>query len=284
MPVVPMQQILKDAFQRRYGVGAFNVVNDLTMEAVLAAAAATRSPVIIQISVKTVKPMGARLIRLMFEEMASRVPIPTTLHLDHCPDRALIEECIAAGWNSVLFDASKLSYQDNLAQTKEVVALAHRYGVAVEGELEAIKGAEDVVDGDSGGPVVPLDKALAFIRETGIDSFAPAIGTVHGLYKGEPKIDFERVSQIVAAEPVPLVVHGGTGLSDAVFQELIRRGAPKINISTQLKITFAGAFRRFFEERPNEYDPVKLLGAVKKDVQAMAAGFMRVFLSEGRAA
>jgi fructose-bisphosphate aldolase class II len=279
-----MQQILKDAFQRRYGVGAFNVVNDLTMEAVLAAAAETRSPVIIQISVKTVKPMGARLIRLMFEEMASRVPIPTTLHLDHCPDRALIEECIAAGWNSVLFDASKLSYQDNLAQTKEVVALAHRYGVAVEGELETIKGAEDVADGDCGGPVVPLDKALAFIRETGIDSFAPAIGTVHGLYKGEPKIDFERVSQIVAAEPVPLVVHGGTGLSDAVFQELIRRGAPKINISTQLKITFAGAFRRFFEERPNEYDPVKLLGAVKKDVQAMAAGFMRAFLSEGRAA
>ncbi len=284
MPVVPMQEILKDAFQKRYGVGAFNIVNDLTMEAVLAAAAEMRSPVIVQVSVKTVKQMGARLIRLMFEEMAGRVPVPATLHLDHCPDRKVIEECVAVGWNSVLFDASKLSYEENLAQTREVVALAHRHGVAVEGELEAIKGVEDGVGSDYGGAVVALDKAVAFIRETGIDSFAPAIGTAHGLYKGEPKINFERVSEIVAAEPVPLVVHGGTGLSDAVFQELIRRGAAKINISTQLKITFADSFRTYLNERPAEYDPLKLLGAVKKNAQAMTAGFLRVFGSEGRAA
>jgi fructose-bisphosphate aldolase class II len=135
-----MQDILADAFNRRYGVGAFNVVNDLTMEAVLAAAQETRSPVIVQVSVKTVKQMGARLIRLMFAEMAGRVSIPATLHLDHCPDCKVIEECVAEGWNSVLFDASKLTYADNLAQTKEVVALAHAHGVAVEGELEAITG------------------------------------------------------------------------------------------------------------------------------------------------
>jgi len=284
MPVVPMQQILKDAFDRRYGVGAFNIVNDLTMEAVLSAAAETRSPVIVQVSVKTVKQMGARLIQLMFQEMAGRVPVPAALHLDHCPDRKVIDECICAGWNSVLFDASKLSYEENLAQTKEVVATAHCHGVAVEGELEAIKGAEDGVGSDYGGPIVALEKALAFMRETGIDSFAPAIGTAHGLYKGEPKINFERVSEIVAAEPIPLVIHGGTGLNDAVFQELIRRGAVKINISTQLKITFADSFRSYLGQRPTEYDPLKLLGAVKKDVQVMAASFMRVFGSEGRAA
>jgi len=284
MPVVPMQQILTDAFARRYGVGAFNIVNDLTMEAVLAAAAETRSPVIVQVSVKTVKLAGARLIRLMFEEMAGRVPVPATLHLDHCPDHKVIEECVAAGWNSVLFDGSKLTYEDNLAQTKEVVALAHRHGVAVEAELEAIKGVEDGVGDEYGGPVVALDRALEFIRETDIDSFAPAIGTAHGLYKGEPRINFERVSEIVAAEPVPLVIHGGTGLSDAVFQDLIRRGAVKINISTQLKITFADAFRNYLNERPTEYDPPKLLGAVKTNVRAMVAGFMRVFGSEGKAA
>jgi len=282
MAVVPMQDILKDAFEKRYGVGAFNIVNDLTMEAVLAAAAETRSPVIVQVSVKTVKLMGARLIKVMFEEMARRVPVPATLHLDHCPDRKLIEECICAGWNSVLFDASKLSYTENLAQTKEVVALAHSHGVAVEGELEAIKGVEEGVGSDYGVPVVALDKALAFIRETRIDSFAPAIGTVHGLYKGEPKINFERVSEIVAAEPVPLVIHGGTGLSDAVFQELICRGAVKINISTQLKITFADSFRVYLNQYPAEYDSLKLLEAVKKNVQAMVAGFMRVFGSAGR--
>jgi fructose-bisphosphate aldolase class II len=278
-----MQEILKDAFTRRYGVGAFNIVNDLTMAAVLTAAAETRSPVIVQVSVKTVKVMGARLIRLMFEEMASRVPVPATLHLDHCPDRKVIEQCVAAGWNSVLFDASNLTYEDNMAQTREVVALAHKTGVAVEGELEAVKGVEDGVGSEEGGAVVALDKALAFIRETRVDSFAPAIGTAHGVYKGTPQINFQRVAEIVAAEPVPLVVHGGTGLSEETFRELIRLGAPKVNISTQLKITMADGFREYLTEKPTEYDPLKLLGAVKKKVVNQVIEFMRVFGSEGRA-
>jgi fructose-bisphosphate aldolase class II len=279
-----MQEILKQAFERRYGVGAFNIINDLTMEAILAAAAETKSPVIIQVSVKTVKTTGAKLIQLMFQEMARKAPVPATLHLDHCPDRKVIEECVEAGWNSVLFDASKLSYEENMAQTKEVVALAHNHGVAVEGELEAVKGVEDGVGDEYGGAVVALDKAIAFIRATGIDSFAPAIGTAHGLYRGAPKINFQRVSEIVAAEPIPLVVHGGTGLSEVVFQDLIARGAPKINISTQLKITFADSFRTYLEEHPKEYDPLKLLAAVRKNVIAMASDFMRIFGSDGKAA
>jgi fructose-bisphosphate aldolase class II len=283
MPVVPMQQILKHAFDNRYGVGAFNIVDWVTMDAVLTAAAETSSPVIVQVSVKTVKVMGAKLIRVMFEEMASRVPIPATLHLDHCPDRKVIEECVAAGWNSVLFDASKLTYEDNMAQTREVVQLAHQQGVAVEGELEAVKGVEDGVGDEYGGAVVALDKAVAFIRETGIDSFAPAIGTAHGLYKGKPKINFQRISEIMEAAPIPLVVHGGTGLSDETFHELIRRGTPKINISTQLKITLADGYRTYLEEHPTEYDPLKLLGAVKKKLVARIESFMHIFGSEGKA-
>ena len=283
MPVVSMQTILKDAFDQRYGVGAFNIVDWVTMDAVLAAAAETKSPVIVQVSVKTVKVMGAKLIQLMFAEMARKGSIPATLHLDHCPDRAVIDQCIEAGWNSVLFDASKLSYEDNMAQTKAVVELAHRHGIAVEGELEAVKGVEDGIGDEYGSAVVALDKALAFIRETKIDSFAPAIGTAHGLYKGTPKINFNRVSEIVAAEPIPLVVHGGTGLSDETFAELIRRGAPKVNISTQLKITFADAFKNYLTEKPTEYDPLKLLGAVKRDVMVRVKEFMKVFGSEGKA-
>jgi ketose-bisphosphate aldolase len=284
MSVVSMPEILKPAFEQRYGVGAFNIVNDLTMQAVLDAAAETRSPVIVQVSVKTVKQMGAKLIQLMFQEMAGRAPIPATLHLDHCPDRKVIDDCLAAGWNSVLFDGSKLTYEDNLRQTTEVVAQAHACGAAVEGELEAVKGVEDGVGNEYGGPIVSLDKAVEFIRVTHIDSFAPAIGTAHGLYKGEPKINFQRVSEILAAEPIPLVVHGGTGLSDAVFQELIARGAPKVNISTQLKITFADAFRNYLNEKPTEYDPLKLLGAVRKDIMGVVKQFMHTFGSEGRAA
>jgi len=284
MPVVPMQQILRHAFDNRYGVGAFNIVDSITLDAVLTAAAETRSPVIVQVSVKTVKVMGAKLIRLMFDEMAGRLPIPATLHLDHCPERMVIDECLVAGWNSVLFDGSKLGYEENMAQTKAVVEAAHAYGAAVEGELEAVKGVEDGVGDEYGGPIVALDKAVAFIRETGIDSFAPAIGTAHGLYKGTPKINFQRVAEIIAAEPIPLVVHGGTGLSDETFRRLIRSGAPKVNISTQLKITFADSFRNYLAEKPTEYDPLKLIGAVKKSCAAQVASFMRIFESQGKAA
>ncbi|MCC7174799.1 MAG: class II fructose-bisphosphate aldolase [Bryobacterales bacterium] len=284
MPVVPMQQILKHAFENRYGVGAFNIVDGITMDAVLTAAAETRSPVIVQVSVKTVKVMGAKLIRLMFHEMAGRVSVPATLHLDHCPDRAVIDECLAAGWNSVLFDGSKLSYEENMVQTRSVVEAAHAYGAAVEGELEAVKGVEDGVGDEYGGPIVALDKAVAFIRQTGIDSFAPAIGTAHGLYKGTPKINFKRVEEILAEEPIPLVVHGGTGLSEETFRRLIKSGAPKVNISTQLKITYADSFRNYLAEKPTEYDPLKLIGAVKKALVAEVSSFMRFFESEGKAA
>lgn len=278
-----MAEILSDAFRRRYGVGAFNIVNDLTMQAVLAAAAETKSPVIIQVSVKTVKQLGARMIQQMFQDFARRVPIPATLHLDHCPDRTVIEECVAAGWNSVLFDASNLSYADNLAQTTAVVAFAHAHGVAVEGELEAVAGVEDDIGSDTEGFVVSLEQAVEFMRATGIDSFAPAIGTAHGVYRSEPKIDFQRVAQIVAAEPRPLVLHGGTGLKDEVIQELIRLGAVKVNISTQLKITYTDALRAHLAEHPTQHDPAKLHAVAKAKVQAMAAGYMRVFGSEGRA-
>ena len=283
MPVIPMQQFLKDAFQQRYGVGAFNIVNELTMSAVLAAAQETRAPVIIQVSVKTVKQLGPKLLAGMFADLAARVSIPTALHLDHCPDPALIQDCIAAGWNSVLFDASNLSYADNLAQTTQIVAHAHAQGVAVEGELETVAGVEDDVGAEAESAVVPLPQALAFMRATQIDSFAPAIGTAHGLYTREPKINFDRVREIVAAEPRPIVLHGGTGLKDEVIQELIRLGAIKVNISTQLKITYTDALRTYLNTHPAQHDPAKLHDAVKQDVQAMAANYMRIFGSAGKA-
>ena len=196
----------------------------------------------------------------------------------------MIEECVAAGWNSVLFDASKLTYEDNMAQTREVVALAHRHGVAVEGELEAVKGVEDGVGSEDrrrrrgarqgAWPSSARPASTASPRPS-----APRTAST----RARRKINFQRVSEIVAAEPVPLVVHGGTGLSEETFRELIRRGAPKVNISTQLKITMADGFREYLTEKPTEYDPLKLLGAVKKKVVNQVIEFMRVFGSEGRA-
>jgi len=283
MPVTSMQEILKRAFAKRYGVAAFNIVNDLTMEAVLAAAAELRSPLIVQVSVKTVKVWGAKLIQLIFAEMAQKVPVPTTLHLDHCPDIRVIEECLKAGWNSVLFDGSGSSYDKCLEQTKNVVALAHKYGAAVEGEIEPVKGVEDGLGSEAEVAVFSIEKAVGFIQETGIDSFAPAIGTAHGVYKAEPKINFDRVSDLVAAVGIPMVIHGGTGLSEEVFHNLIARGAVKVNISTELKITFADSLRNYLEKYPKQYDPLKLLGANRDAIKAMAIRFIRILGSEGKA-
>jgi ketose-bisphosphate aldolase len=283
MPAVSLREILQPAFEARYGVGAFNIVNDLTMAAVLDAAAETKSPVIIQVSVKTVKMWGAKLLQQMFAEMASHRPIPATLHLDHCPEIETIKTCLDAGWNSALFDASSLSYQDNLRLCKEVVAFAKKHGAGVEGELEAVRGIEDDVGSDVEGELVPVERCVEFIEETGIDCFAPAIGTAHGLYKTEPKINFERVEEIVARCPTPIVLHGGTGLSDATFKRLIAAGCAKVNISTMLKITFADSFKTYLEAKPKEYDPMKLQKAVHADIVKMAKGFMETFGSAGRA-
>jgi ketose-bisphosphate aldolase len=283
MPAVSLKDILQPAFEARYGVGAFNIVNDLTMAAVLDAAAETRSPVIIQVSVKTVKMWGAKLLHQMFAEMASRRPVPATLHLDHCPDIEMIKVCLDAGWNSALFDASSLSYQENLRLCQEVVAFAKKHGAGVEGELEAVRGIEDDVGSDAEGELVPVERCVEFIEATGIDCFAPAIGTAHGLYKTEPKINFERVAAIVARCPTPIVLHGGTGLSNETFKKLIAAGCAKVNISTMLKITFADSLKTYLEAKPKEYDPMKLQKAVHSDIVKMAKGFMETFGSAGKA-
>jgi ketose-bisphosphate aldolase len=283
MPVVSMQQLLRAAFQKRYGVGAFNIVNDMTMSAVLDAAAQMNSPVIVQVSVKTVKVLGAKLIQLMFTEMASRCSAPATLHLDHCPDVGIIKTCLDAGWNSVLFDASSLSYEDNLRQTKEVVAIARGCGAAVEGELEAVLGVEDGIGSDDSPDLVPLDKCIKFVELTGIDSFAPSIGTAHGLYKSEPRIDFDRVEQIVNAHAVPIVLHGGTGLSPETFRRLIAAGCAKVNISTMLKITYCDSYRDYLNAKPKEHDPLKVITHTYNNIVIMAKGFMEIFDSAGKA-
>jgi ketose-bisphosphate aldolase len=283
MPIVPTQEILQRAFRDRYGVAAINIVNDLTLEAVLDAAEELGAPLIVQTSVKTVKMEGADVLFGMWAELASKVTVPVALHLDHCPDRAVISECLAKGWNSVLFDASKLTVEENRRQCIEVVAEARRYGAAVEGEIEGIKGVEDGIGSDADSTVQALDVALDFIRSTGIDCFAPAIGNAHGMYKTAPHLDNQRVSDIVAAEPIPIALHGGTGMKPEQFSDLISRGCAKVNISTALKIRFMQSGYDFMTEHPGEYDPPALFRAQRAAVIDMARDHIRLFGSEGKA-
>ena len=283
MPVVSMRQILDAAFADRYGVAAINVVDDLSLEAVLAAAAELESPLIVQTSLKTVKSMGAEALYAIWRARADEVPVPVTLHLDHCPDREWISTCLRTGWNSVLFDGSELDVAENTRQTIEVVAEADRYGAQVEGEIESVLGVEDGVGSDEAGHVHPVDVSAKFIEDTGVYSFAPAIGTAHGLYKGEPKLMPERVTDIVALHPIPQVLHGGTGLAEAQFTDLIARGCAKVNISTALKIAFVDAHREYLEANPGKHDPPALLKHVRSAVKQMAEEHIRIFGSAGKA-
>ncbi len=284
MPIVPTREILADAYRRRYGVAAFNIVNDLTLEAVVSAADELRAPLIVQTSVKTVKSAGVDTLYALFRVAAEHARVPVALHLDHCPDRAVLSACLKAGWNSVLFDGSSLpSVAENQRQTIEVVAEARKFGADVEGEIEGIKGVEDGVGTEEGSDIYSLETAINFIRATKVDVFAPAIGNAHGVYKTAPVLNAQRVSDIVAEVGLPMCLHGGTGLSLEQFHDLIARGCAKVNISTALKIAYMHAHRDFFAEKPDNTDPPTLLKHVRERVRQMALNHIRSFKSDGKA-
>ncbi|MEV5780834.1 class II fructose-bisphosphate aldolase [Streptomyces sp. NPDC048448] len=283
--MTPLTEILSGPFDERYGVPAINVFNDLTLEAVLAAAVENASPLIVQTSVKTVKSMGSDVLYALWTAMTAGIEVPVSLHLDHCPEREVITECLRRGWNSVLFDASRLPVEENMRQTVEVVAEARAYGAAVEGEIESITGVEDGVGSDTAARQQDLAVALEFLRTTGVDVFAPAIGNAHGSYRQAPVLDAQRVSDLVAAHPVPIALHGGSGLSDEQFRDLISRGCAKVNISTALKETFMKSGLAFLETAAErqKWDPPSLFRAVRQDVIELTGSLMRLFGSAGRA-
>ncbi len=280
---MPLKEILDRAFAERYGVAAFNVVNDLTLEAVIAAAEEVRSPLIVQTSVKTVKAMGAEVLYQLFRALAGPASVPVTLHLDHCPEREVVTTCLDTGWNSVLFDGSALPVDENTRQTIEVVAEARRHGAHVEGEIEGVRGVEDGIGSDEEGEIYPLEEAVAFLEATGVDCFAPAIGTAHGVYSTAPELNPQRVTDLVARKPIPMVLHGGTGLSASAFQDLIARGCAKVNISTALKVSYLDSTRAFLDANPGKYDPPSLFREQRAAIKDLAERHLRLFGSAGKA-
>ena len=285
MGVISLKEILKPAFADRYGVPAINIFNDLTLEAVLAGADQAKSPLIIQTSVKTVKSIGVEVLASMWRSMTAGIQIPVTLHLDHCPDREVITLCLKHGWNSVLFDASELPVEENQRQTIEVVKEAKQYGASVEGEIEAITGVEDGHGSDTLAKRQSLETSLNFIQATGIDVFAPSIGNAHGTYKSTPVIDYDRVSEIVAANPIPIALHGGSGLTNEQFDELIKRGCAKVNISTALKEIYMKSTLDFLLEsqKKNKWDPPSLFSATRQTIINMVMDLTQQFGSKGKA-
>ena len=285
MPVVSLKSIVDPALGQRYGVPAINILNDLTLEGVLLAAVQERSPLIVQTSVKTVRSIGSKVLYAMWTSMTAGIEVPVSLHLDHCPDRAVITECLEVGWNSVLFDASQLPVEENQRQTVEVVAEARRYGAQVEGEIESITGVEDGIGSDAESARQTLDVSVAFIEATGVDVFAPAIGNAHGQYKKAPVLDHQRVTDLVEATGIPMALHGGTGLSDDQFRDLIARGCAKVNISTAIKEAYmrSGLEHLKEAEEKNKWDPPTLFAHQRAAVVSTAREHIALFGGSGKA-
>jgi len=285
MPVARLKDLVDEALAKGYGVPAINVVDELSLRAVVDAAVELRSPLIVQTSVKTVKSVGRDVLKAMFDATVAPVPVPVALHLDHCPEREVISSCLAAGWNSVLFDASALPVEENQRQTVEVVAEAKGYGANVEGEIEGITGVEDGVGSDTESKRQSLDIATRFVEITGVDVFAPAIGNAHGIYHSAPDLDYQRITDLVAATGVPMALHGGSGLTREQFQDLIGRGCAKVNISTALKVAYMTSSLKHLEQAraTDKWDPPSLFRDIHAAVKAMAAEHIEIFGSGGHA-
>jgi len=278
-----MKPILADAQRQKYAVGAFNIVDYNSALAVVRAAEDLSAPVIVQTSVKTVRFWGHKALRSWMEEIAGNSPVPVALHLDHCKEVDFCKECIDEGWTSVMIDASAYPFEKNLAMTQEVVKAAEPAGVSVEAELGQIRGVEEekaVADRDA--HLAEPEKAVEFCKNLNLAAFAPAIGTAHGLYKGEPHLAFDRLEEIAKRTGVPIALHGGTGLKNEVFKKCISLGAAKINISTQLKYAFIDGFVEYHAEH-KEYEPLIIIGAQFERIKSEMAEKMKLFGSAGRA-
>ena len=284
MKLVNTQTVLKGAAAENYAVPAFNILNHLTTKAVVEECSARRSPLIIQTSVATVNFYGPQQLAAMIRAEAEFADIPIALHLDHCTDMDLAKKCADYGWSSIMIDGSHKPFGENIAVTKELADYAHGLNVGVEGELGAIPGVEDdICVSEEDAHLADVGKCAEFVEKTGIDAFAPAVGTAHGMYKGEPKLDFARFSEIrKVCGGVPLVVHGGTGLSKEAFHRFIELGAAKINISTAIKQAYMHAIRTYAAEKTKNA-PLEFDRYVINSVREVVSDHIDIFHSANRA-
>jgi ketose-bisphosphate aldolase len=284
MAVVNMREMLQEASRGSYAVGAFNILDYNSMRAVVDAAAELVAPVIIQTSVKTVLFWSYEPIIQWYRQLAGTVSIPIAIHLDHCKDLNVIRDCIDHGWTSIMIDASSKPFAENLALTQQVVEMARTKNVTVEAEMGAIVGVEDDIHvKQQDAHLADVEEAEQFCEQVSLDCFAPAIGTAHGVYKGEPKIAFDRLEEIAQRTGLPLALHGGTGLSDEVFRRCISLGCAKVNISTQLKYAHIDGFVDYYRINDQQYNPLKNLAAQYERLKEGIVKNIQLFGSAGKA-
>jgi fructose-bisphosphate aldolase class II len=265
-----LKELLRQARSGGYAIGAFNITCYLTCRAAITAANETATPILLQTSVGTVKKFGVEELFAMMDLLRRGARFPVLFHLDHCTDPELAKKCADAGWDSVMIDMSAKPLEENIRITAEIKKYANKRGVGVEGELGIIKGVEEEIAADE-QQLAGYEDSIKFIDGTDVDAFAPAIGTAHGLYKKEVNLNYDLVKRLADNTPVPIVVHGGTGLKPEQFHALIRNGASKINVSTALKYAYIDGLREYWEDHRDEYNPIKLNNSAESSVQKVVA-------------
>ncbi|WP_416147794.1 class II fructose-1,6-bisphosphate aldolase [Salipaludibacillus sp. HK11] len=287
MPLVSMKEMLETAKANSYAVGQFNVNNLEFTQAILQAAEEEQSPVILGVSEGAARYMGGfhTVVAITESLMAEyETTVPVAIHLDHGSSFEKCVEAMYAGFTSVMIDGSHLVLDENIALTKRVVEVAHTLGISVEAELGRIGGQEDdlIVDDAEAAYAIPSE-CDRLIRETNVDCFAPALGSVHGPYKGEPNLGFDRMEEVSNLTAVPLVLHGGTGIPTHDIKKAISFGSAKINVNTENQITSVKRVREVLNENPDMIDPRKYLGPARETIKETVIGKMREFGSSGQA-
>jgi len=291
MSIVNAKEILIQAAKGKYAIGAFNITDLIQLEGVVDAAVEKKSPLIIQTSVKPSKFLGANVMVAIYKTIAASAPIPICLHLDHCTEVDYCKKCADTGYTNIMIDASKQTFEENIRQTKEIVDYCHKVGdISVEGELGTVSGVEDQVKvAENEAALANPTQSVVFVERTGLDLFAPAIGTAHGVYKTKnPKVDFERlakINQLLNGKTIktPLVVHGGTGLPEDYIQKLIAAGGAKFNVSTELKRTLIDAKYEYITANRQEYDPGKVDVAARDAIRKAVGHWIDMLGSAGKA-
>ncbi|MDF1534476.1 MAG: class II fructose-1,6-bisphosphate aldolase [Methanosarcinaceae archaeon] len=283
MHLVTNKEVLDLANKGGYAVGAFNINNMEIAQAVVTTASEMNAPVILAASQGAISYAGIEYLEAIAKVAASKTNTPVTLHLDHGTDFNVILQCIRHGFTSVMIDGSHLPFAENIALTKRVVEVAHPCGVSVEAELGRLVGVEDNISVDEKDVIFTHpDEAAQFVEETDVDSLAVAIGSAHGIYKGEPNLDFDRLEKIDKKVDIPLVLHGASGIPEESIKKAVKLGINKINIDTELRLAFRDAVRKVVTET-DAYDPRKICGPARDAMKEIVKYKIGIFGSEGKA-
>src|SRR5699024_451229 len=282
--LVSGKEILQHAHENNYGVGAFNVNNMEIVQAIIEAAEETKSPVILQASQGGLKYAGVEYIAELGKVAARNASVPVAIHLDHGTDFEQVIKCIRYGFTSMMIDGSKHDFEENIAITNKVIEVCDPIGVSVEAELGKIGGTEDdITVAEKDATFTDPQEAKEFVERTGVDSLAIAVGTAHGVYKGKPELDFDRIKTIKETLNMPLVLHGSSGVAAEDIQKAVSLGINKINIDTDLRLAFSKAIHEFVEANPEVIETRKIIGPAREAMKEKVKEKMSLFGSAGKA-